>query len=509
MKRHLLLTLAALWLFVPAFAGADEVEVVLSGKYQDPIEAYKVGSSYYLNAKQAGGVFGGQVYWYPVSGRVQMSFRGRQLQLLVGSREATGAGKPFKLDSGVLLRSGQAFIPLGFFLSEEFSELSGMESEFNERTKLLTIDRRSSVGPLRWFSYEDHTRIALELGEGLKYSATGRGVSAVELSVPLGVIEAPEQGRISDGIIESYALRQDAKLARLEVRLAKPGLSWKVRELQSPRRLALDVELLGERTVEPERAEPPPKPAPAAVSAAEKPRILSAAPAMPAKRRIVVDAGHGGKDPGATGRSGALEKDINLAAALQLARLLREEGHFEVMLTRDDDTFVPLADRSRLADEFGADLFVSLHCNASPDKKESGFEVYFLSETATDPEAQRLAERENAVLELEGKSPQDEQASAILQAMGRTEDINASSELASLVSRSLGRRVDLLDRGVKQAGFYVLRGTHAPAILFEMAFVSNRQDEAKLGSKKVRRKIVEGVYAGVLDFAKRRGWAVR
>ena len=177
--------------------------------------------------------------------------------------------------------------------------------------------------------------------------------------------------------------------------------------------------------------------------------------------------------------------------------------------SRDDDTFVPLADRSRLADEFGADLFVSLHCNASPDKKESGFEVYFLSETATDPEAQRLAERENAVLELEGKSPQDEQASAILQAMGRTEDINASSELASLVSRSLGRRVDLLDRGVKQAGFYVLRGTHAPAILFEMAFVSNRQDEAKLGSKKVRRKIVEGVYAGVLDFAKRRGWAVR
>ena len=105
------------------------------------------------------------------------------------------------------------------------------------------------------------------------------------------------------------------------------------------------------------------------------------------KRRIVIDAGHGGKDSGAVGRRGTYEKDINLAAALELAKLLRQEEAFDVLLTRTDDTFVPLGDRSRMANEFNADLFISLHCNASTNKRESGFEVYFLSEQASDPEA--------------------------------------------------------------------------------------------------------------------------
>ena len=224
------------------------------------------------------------------------------------------------------------------------------------------------------------------------------------------------------------------------------------------------------------------------------------------KRKIVIDAGHGGKDPGATGRGGTLEKDVNLLAAQELARLLKQEGTFEVMLTRADDVFVPLADRSRLANEFGASLFISLHCNASTNKRENGFEVYFLSEKASDPEAQRLADIENSVVELEGKSAQDAQADLILGELSKTENINAASEWAALLARALSKRTDISPRGVKQAGFYVLRGTHAPAVLFEMAFVTNKSDEAKLESRKYRRRIIDGIYAGILDFAKREGW---
>lgn len=201
-----------------------------------------------------------------------------------------------------------------------------------------------------------------------------------------------------------------------------------------------------------------------------------------------------------------MEKDINLHAAKELAKLLREDGVFEVILTRDDDTFIPLADRSRIANEAEADLFISLHCNGSPNSRESGYEVYFLSERASDPGAQRTAEMENSSLELEGKSVEEEQAAAILHAMQNVENINAGSELAALVARALGRRVDLEDRGVKQAAFYVLRGTYVPSILFEMAFVTNKKDEAKLGSRQYRRRLIDGVYSGVLDFARRQGW---
>src|SRR5262249_9401069 len=98
------------------------------------------------------------------------------------------------------------------------------------------------------------------------------------------------------------------------------------------------------------------------------------------------------------------------------------------------------------------------------------------------------------------------QAELLLMELGKTEYINSASDLAALTARDLQKRVDISDNGVKQAGFYVLRGTHAPAILFEMAYLTNKQDEAKLQSKKYRRKLVDGVYAGILDFAKRQGW---
>jgi N-acetylmuramoyl-L-alanine amidase len=493
----------SLCLAVP-FSRGEELSVLLSGKYHKPVNGYKVGSSYFLNAKQAGALYDGQVYWHSVSGRVQMSFRGRRLQFLVGSNEAQVDGKPHAMDAAVMLRSNQVFIPLSFFLSEAFEDFTGMDSEFNERTKLLAVDRSSSLGPVRWFSHPDHTRLAFELDKGLSYAATGRGLAGIDINVPLGVIAASEETDVGDGIVAGYALRQEAKAARLQVRLAGPGLKWKVTELSGPRRIVLDIFGDGEPRLDFVAAS---RPSAGAAFQEQDPAPPLEAPAQRVRRRIMIDAGHGGKDSGAVGRRGTMEKDVNLRVARELAKLLKEDGVFEVLLTRGEDTFVPLADRSRIANEADADLFISIHCNGSPNSGESGYEVYFLSEKASDPGAQRTAEMENAVLELEGKSVEEEQqAVAILHAMQTTENINSGSELAALVARSLQKRVDLENRGVKQAAFYVLRGTYVPAILLEMAFVTNKKDEAKLESKRYRRKLVGGVYAGVLDYARRRGW---
>ncbi|MFA6002870.1 MAG: N-acetylmuramoyl-L-alanine amidase [Elusimicrobiota bacterium] len=553
--RRLILSSSAVWLLFAASVAArgEEIQAVVDGRYREPITSYKVGGRTFINAKQAGDLYGGQVYWYPISGRVQMSFHGRRLQFLAGSGDVSVDGKVVTLEAPVMLRAAQAYVPMNFFMGDAFAALSGRDTQFNERSRLLTVERRSNVGSVRWFSYQDYTRIVVDLKRSSGYNAAARGVQDVEITVPFGIIDAAEKVTVDDGLVDSYALRQESKVARLSVRLAKPGLQWRVRELADPRRLALEVAAVALATVvpagpasaaetsaspawggaqevkpiadaaaaagpeagrsapaaapEPE-VEEPAAPAAAPVPAPAAALTVTTVPAatLPRRRRIVIDPGHGGKDGGAASRSGNNEKDVNLSAARELARLLEDEKVFDVIMTRNDDTFIPLADRSRIANDIGADIFISMHCNASRNSKEGGFEVYFLSEKASDPEAERLAEFENSVLQLEGKSPQDEQAGQILRAMSKTENINSSSELAALVTRSLKKRVDLDNRGVKQAGFYVLRGTDAPAILVEMAFLTNRRDEAKLQTKRYRRRIVDGLYAGLLDYAKRQGW---
>ncbi len=501
MRLFLCLSLAAFCLAPQAWGGPPVLQVSVSGRPAAPISLQRVDGRIFIDAKQAGEAYGGQVYWYPISGRVLLSFHGRRAQLVVGSSQVQVGERSSAMDRAVILRASQPYAPLAFFLGEDFTALSGMESQFDESAMLLTIDRHCNLGPVRWFSYQNLTRLVLELKKPLGHTAGARA-GGVEVDIPFGAIDAPEKGSIKDGLIESYALRQDLHAARLSVRLAKPGLNWRVRELQAPLRLAVEVSAAAFEETAPQTATDALAPAPQV----RVPVPSAQEPSQQKRHLIIVDAGHGGKDPGAAGTRGTKEKDINLAAAQELTRLLKEDDFFDVVMTRSDDTFIPLAERSRIANDGKADLFVSLHCNAHHSSREQGFEVYFVSENASDPEAERLAQVENSVVALEGKSPADEQAALILHAMSKTENINDSSELAALVSRSLRQRVDLSYRGVKQAGFFVLRGTDAPAILVEMAFLTNRKDETKLTTARYRRRLVDGIYAGLLDYAKRRHW---
>ena len=523
MKKLVLLT-AAFWIFAaaPIRARAAEISIVVSGSPQEAAETYLAGGKPYLDAKRVGALYGGQVYWYPVSGRVQLSLRGRSLQFVVGSDKAAAGDRELAMGSEVIVRAARAFVPLSFLTGEEFAAWSGHQTRYDERTKSLVVEKTGTVGAPRAFSYKGHTRISVELAPGASYHASARGTGGVDLVVDYGVAEGDENVSVDDGIVSSYALKQEAKLARLSVRFADAGQRWRASELADPRRAVLDVYSSGAELP----AAAPAAPAEAAEARARTGRIehgiitngdaiktpAARAPRPAAegaekrRRLIVIDPGHGGKDPGATGGRGTREKDVNLAAALELTRVLKERGDFDVLLTRDEDVFIPLSARSEMANERNADLFVSLHCNAAGNKRENGFEVYSVSETASDPAAEALAASENAVLELEGKNPQDETAKMILLAMTKTEMINESAAFSALSAKAIAKRVDVEARGSKQAGFYVLRGTHAPAILVEMAFVSHVKDEAKLASRRFRRTMAEGVASGIADYARRQGW---
>jgi len=506
--KTLVLLLAASFILpaAPLRARAEEISVVVSGKPQDAAQTYTAGGRLYLDAQRVGALYGGQVYWYNVSGRVQLSLRGRTLQLVAGSDKAVVGDRELKMGDAVIVRASRAFVPFSFLSGPEFSAWSGHQTRYDERTKTLVVEKTGTVGAPVAFSYKGHTRISLALAPGASYHASARGTGGVDLIVDFGVAEGNEAVSVDDGVVESYTLKQESKLVRLSVLFADTGQRWRASELSDPRRAVLDIYAPGgSLPTESGRDTPSPQGsvAPATPEVAAKP-----AAAEPVKRRrlIVIDPGHGGKDPGAVGGRGTREKDVNLAAALELSRVLKERGDFDVLLTRDEDVFVPLSERSDMANDKSADLFVSLHCNAAGSKRENGFEVYSVSETATDPAAEALAAAENAVLELEGKNPQDETAKMILLAMTKTEMINESAAFSALSAKAIAKRVDVAARGAKQASFYVLRGTHAPAILVEMAYVSHAKDEAKLTSRRFRRAMAEGIASGIADYARRQGW---
>jgi N-acetylmuramoyl-L-alanine amidase len=216
--------------------------------------------------------------------------------------------------------------------------------------------------------------------------------------------------------------------------------------------------------------------------------------------RIVIDPGHGGKDPGAMGPDGLMEKDVVLRIARKLKRKL-EEGGFDTILTRKTDTFIPLDERTAIANTQKADFFVSIHTNASHSVKTRGIETYVLN-FATNRESMELAARENAVSTRKLSDLQ-----YILYDLMRTAKINGSRRLAECVQLSICKRLtgtysDVYDLGVKEAPFYVLFGANMPSILVEVSFISNRLEEQRLGDDRYLDELAEAIKDGIERYMK-------
>jgi N-acetylmuramoyl-L-alanine amidase len=212
-------------------------------------------------------------------------------------------------------------------------------------------------------------------------------------------------------------------------------------------------------------------------------------------RRIVIDAGHGGHDPGTIGRGGLQEKDIVLDVALRLERLVRQELGAEVILTRSTDVFIPLEERTAIANQKEADLFVSIHVNASRNASARGIETYVLNFART-PHAEAVAARENAISTATLKDLQN-----LVKAITLNSKVAESRELAASVQESMvsavRERHAVPDRGVHSAPFYVLIGANMPAILAEIAFVTHPEDEKKLRSPEYREMIARSLLRGL------------
>jgi N-acetylmuramoyl-L-alanine amidase len=219
-------------------------------------------------------------------------------------------------------------------------------------------------------------------------------------------------------------------------------------------------------------------------------------------KTIIIDAGHGGKDPGAIGPSGVQEKTMNLDMAQRLKKLINAGyKNIDVIMTRDKDKFVSLSERTQLANKYPNAIFLSIHCNASKNKSSKGFETYFLSNAKTDWE-RAVEARENSSLTFDLPDDERKGLDFILWDLAQNEFLSASSRLAEFIQTEYEVKYKAENRGLKQAGFYVLKGNYMPAVLIETAFLSNKDEEKKLKSKDFRQEIAQLIYNGLSKYLK-------
>ena len=219
---------------------------------------------------------------------------------------------------------------------------------------------------------------------------------------------------------------------------------------------------------------------------------------------IVLDAGHGGKDGGTVGKYGTKEKNITLDLAKRIGKLVEKNTHIKVVHTREEDIWIPLWKRTKIANETNGKLFISIHANANPNRNIRGFETYFLRQGKTN-DAIEVASRENAVIKLEDQQKNIYTGeNLIMSTMAQNAYMKESEEFAGIIQNELASRTNSKNRGVKQAGFYVLIGASMPNVLIEVGFLSNPTEEKKLKKASYRQQIAEAVYGAIFMFKQRK-----
>jgi len=447
----------------------------------------------YIALRDIADMCSGQLFWHRVSKKAEVKINNQSMFFFYGSKKAYLNNKKISLEYSTLFISNRIYIPFSFLFTEDFSKASGLEVSYDKDELILTFEKRVNVLEPRIYNGPDLTKIKLELTETLAYELEKTGEKEYLITFYRGKTISSRVD-FDDGPVRSVSMENDSTKATCRIIIAEENLEIEHKLEKNQLSIFIHSEKEGEyeeEIVEDTGTE---------ISPAVIPSTVISTGAVSGKFNIVIDPGHGGEDPGCIGYNGTKEKVLTLKISEGLAKLLREDGH-EVFLTRTDDTFIPLVERTNFANKKNADIFISIHCNSSLKKTSEGFEIYFLSEKASDPEAEATAALENSVIKIEGKPTKKQKTlQELLWSMVVNEFINDSSELCSFITEGVIKRTMVENRGIKQAGFYVLRGAQMPAVLVECGFLSNPKEEAKLRSKTFQNKVIDGIYSGIKEY---------
>ena len=463
----------------------------------------KPSEELFISAYDLARIFRATRYWNAGARKLVLRIESHSFMLTIDTRVVVVDDDPVLMRVPVAYANGSVMIPLEF-LSNILAPMTLEEIELDEERLVMTIGSpRYNITSVDFERGEEGTRVVLKLTEELLYHVDNETPGLLRLKIYGGRLNALKINATEGlGLFNRVRAEQTEHDSYIFFDVERTAESFRV-EFTGPdpagdgsRQLVIhlekgelpeipDVDFAGRRMTE----------------------ILDDS-RMESRRdivRVAIDAGHGGIDKGKIGPTGLTEKEVNLDIAMKLRDLLVSDYNMEVIMTRTGDVLVPLMRRAEIANREGADIFISIHCNGWFHPEAGGYETFFLSQAKTE-EATRLAMEENASIQFEGSgvSPEElDDLGFMLWDMVQNEFVTESSELAELIQRELGKVVDIRNRGVKQAGLIVLKGCRMPAVLVEVAFLSNPGEERLLADRRFREEAARGIAEAIRRYRAR------
>ncbi|MBQ8843518.1 MAG: N-acetylmuramoyl-L-alanine amidase [Elusimicrobiaceae bacterium] len=533
MRKIFLFLLSLFFLAAPSLHAQGKTSVAVLGKNKGAVSSIQVNGKVLVDARATAKKIGGSVEVFSAAKQIKIAFPGMYAILSAPLKEAIINGNTVKLTTEVVASGGKIYVPVSFFTFSQIEKALDRQITFENNT--IIVEKNYNLAFVKKEQKADYDRLVFSRKGEISFSSEQPNKHTIKVLFPNTVLKRNVTQRLKDDFVRSFSLLQKGKNVELKVILAKQAKVWNLAEEKGSLVLSVSAQALPMVPAElptmsaDQDAEEldlnPSRLTPSVMSEVNSGQSGTSAPVLkptvqpvmkdatpvlkgPKKMRIVIDPGHGGKDPGAVRRRSAKEKDMNLTVAKHLYDYLKKQG-FEVKLTRDDDSFVTLAGRSKIANEYKADLFVSIHTNAAKRTAAHGFEVYFRSDKATDKEAAEVAAFENEALQYE--ETHYNFVDMLLQSLAKNEYMNESSKVAGHVRNYVYKEPGIgiavsQNNSIRQANFYVLKGVQSPAILVEMGYISSPKDRLRLNNKSAQKKMAIGIGKGIVSYAKAEGW---
>lgn len=476
---------AILFLLSSTFAQPSKIKILLDNKPLETVVPSVIENDrLFVSARNVVEALGGRITWFPALKLMTVNINGHTTRLVIDDPSLEIDGKVISLEMPARILDNRVMIPL-----EVIKIIAEVDIKWENQTKTLFINTiRPYLLEVRSYSHPDKTRVVIDLSEKTEFRADkliNPDRIFIDIMGSIAKLEdTSKQIKIDDGVIKTVRTAQfNEEITRIVFDLYQEA-RYELFSLIEPNRVVIDIFKSGEEAAISETlpAKPEEKPTPG--------------PEITGKRVVIIDPGHGGKDPGAIGPTGLKEKEVTLGIALYLEKLLKNAG-ISTYLTRSKDEFVYLENRTNFANQKNGFVFVSLHANSVLNHRPSaeGIETFVLSSKYIGASARDVADRENRA--SRAHPDLDTDLAKIIADLEESANIKYSLDFAEIIQKKLAKYLKLENRGVKQAPFVVLKGANMVAVIIEVGFISNPKEEKLLKTNKFRENAAQALFEAI------------
>ncbi|HDL01763.1 MAG TPA: hypothetical protein ENH23_05980 [candidate division Zixibacteria bacterium] len=487
MRKYIALIL--ILLLLPNVSMAKDVTLLISGA-EEKIDSFKKDDIHYVSFSEIVELVGGTLDWKSLGQTIQFVEDTNRFEFVIGSPYFKRNNSLLNMTYPSVYKKGKLFLPAETFI-RFWDEVIFQKVVWDKTNKTIRINSEYfNVTDISCTNKANGLLLEVFLTSALAYDIFVTEGNWINISIRNGRLNRSQiQSRMNSKYMYKLKTHQQNSTGQISIRLKRKINKWHHKLQNNPSRIQISIADTD--------FEMDPNDSQTTIGPDKKIDI------------IVIDAGHGGNDYGAVGQKNIREKDVSLAIAKELAKLIRKDKQFKVIMTRDRDKTMTLEERAKIANQSACDLFISIHANASPKTHVRGWNVFFLAQAKNDS-ARSVAQFENSAF-LRDQEPESSTETTpmidfndpilgIINEMIMTEFQTESHDFAVMVDREFRKNLQIPARGVDQAGFFVLNKVYAPSVLLETGFISNKREEKLLKSKKYQKEVAKSVYKAIKRF---------